>query len=72
MTIGGKVAEALPDSWIEYIHDHPRALYLISVPLVLFATYNLEAAWRLHTAVEHHVREHASELARAASEALGG
>jgi hypothetical protein len=66
------IADALPDSAIEYIEQHPRVIYLVTVPLLVFAAYNLEKAYRLQAAAEMFVRQRVSDAARAASEALGG
>lgn len=68
MSIGEKVAAAVPDGVYEYVARHPRALYAVSVPLVVLAAVNLVRAVRLQVAVEQYVV--AGQLA--ASEALGG
>lgn len=72
MSLGEKIAEAMPESWVQYISEHPRVVYFVTVPLVLLATYNLERAWHLQTTAEMFVKQHAADAARAASEALGG
>lgn len=68
MTAGERFADAIPDSVFAYVHEHPKTMYVLTVPLVVFCTYNLLRAVRLHAQVERYV----AELQRAASEALGG
>lgn len=72
MSLGEKIADAIPDSVYRYVTEHPRAVYLVSVPLVVLALVNLDTAWRVHAAAEEFVRARRSDIARAASEALGG
>ena len=72
MSLGETIADAIPDSVFEYIHDHPRVLYAVTVPLVILAAVNLERAYRLQAMAGQFVRHRASDAARAASEALGG
>lgn len=68
MSIGGQIADALPDSVIEYVHEHPRVVYVVTIPIVAFAVVNLVKAVRLHVAAEAFV----GEVQKTASEALGG
>jgi hypothetical protein len=72
MSLGEKIADSLPDSAIEYVNAHPRVVYLITVPLLVWAAWNLEKAYRLQAHAELFVRQRLSDAARAASEALGG
>lgn len=72
MSLGEKVADAIPDRCFEYVHEHPRVLYAVTVPLVAFAAYTLVRGIRVHVMVEQFVAAHTADAARAASEALGG
>ena len=72
MTLGGKIADSLPESAVEYIERHPRVVYLVTIPLLIWAAYNLECAYRLQAHAELFVRQRVSDAARAASEALDG
>ena len=68
MTLGQKFASEMPESWGGFIHDHPRAVYAVTIPLVAFAAYNLVIAVRVHMAAEDFM----GRVQKAASEALGG
>lgn len=72
MSIGERIADSMPDSWVEYVGEHPRVLYFVTVPLLILAAYNLDKAYRLQAMAELFVKQRASDAARAASEALGG
>lgn len=72
MSLGEKIAEKVPDSVIEYVHEHPRVLYVVTLPLLAYAVYNLLVATDLQVRVEMFVAERMADAQRAASEALGG
>ncbi len=72
MTLGGKIADSQPESVIEYNERNPRAVYLVTIQLLIWAAYNLECAYRLQAHAELFVKQQVSDAARAASEALGG
>lgn len=70
--IGEKIADEIPESWVKFVHEHPRVMYAISLPLLGFCAWNLIRAVRLHVLAEMFVAARESDAARAASEALGG
>jgi hypothetical protein len=72
VSIGDKIVDGLPDSAIEYMHEHPGVMYVITVPLLAFCAFNLVHAIRIHMFVQDVVRNRAFDAARAASEGLGG
>jgi hypothetical protein len=72
MSLGEKIADSIPESAIEYIQEHPRILFAITIPLMFVSLNVFIKSVRLQVMTEHFVANRASEMARAASEALGG
>jgi hypothetical protein len=72
MSLGEKIADSIPESVIEFVHEHPRSIYVVTVPLLAYAVYNLLRACDLQTRAEMFVAAHVADAQRAASEALGG
>ena len=72
MSLGEKIAGAIPDSAIEYVHEHPRVVYAVTIPLMAYCAWVFLRSVRLHAAAEQFVAGRVSGLPRAASEALGG
>lgn len=71
-TLSRKIADEIPDSWLEYVAEHPRVLYAITVPLVAWCGYQFGKAIRVHILAELYIAERVGDVQRAASEALGG
>lgn len=72
MSIGEKIADAIPDSVIGYVNEHPMVLtaatfVLCSITLALF-----HVATELDVRANDFRRARLGEVQRAASEALGG
>lgn len=55
-----------------WLMDHPRAARGIGIGIVLFGTLSYLRMLRAFVELDHVLAVHASETARAASEALGG
>jgi hypothetical protein len=72
MNLGDKLADLVPDEVIVYVHDHPRVMYFVTVPLIALMTANLYRAMELHVKAELFVAAHKGAIQAAASEALGG
>jgi hypothetical protein len=72
MSIGEKIADSIPEPAMEYVREHPRVLFAITVPLMFFSLHVFVKSVRLQVMTEHIVANRASEMAQAASEALGG
>jgi hypothetical protein len=70
--IGEKIADSIPDSVFEYVNEHPRMVYLVTVPVLAYAVYTLLQATDLQVKAEMFVAGRIAEAQMLASEALGG
>lgn len=71
MSLGEKIADKVPDSVIEYVHEHPRVIYVVTLPLLAYAVYNLLVATDLQVRAETFVAARLADAQSAASEVLG-
>jgi hypothetical protein len=67
-----KIADAIPDSVIRYVHDHPGVMPVVSSIGVILAMAWLYQAVDLDVRAMAWRRERLAELQIARSEALGG
>jgi hypothetical protein len=72
MSLGEKIAGAVPDSLIEFVHDHPRVLTAVTAAMVVLSIAMQMAATELDVRANDFRRARLGEIQRAASEALGG
>lgn len=72
MSIGERIAGVIPDSLIEYMHDHPRVLTAVTGAMVILAIALQISATELDMRANDFRRARIGEIQRTASEALGG
>lgn len=72
MSVGEKIADAIPEPVIAYFHAHPRALCALTAGLVIVSIAAMLTADELDVRANQFRRARLGELQRAASEALGG
>lgn len=72
MSLGEKIAGAIPDSLIEYMHDHPRVLTVVTGAMVILAIALQISATELDVRAHDFRRARLGDAQRLASEALGG
>ena len=72
MSIGEKIADAVPDEVYEYFREHPRALCVLSGVLLCVSIGLMLTADELDVRANQFRRARLGEIQRAASEALGG
>ena len=72
MRLGEKIADSIPDSVIEFVHDHPLVLTFATGVLVIVTTALSMSAIALDVRAVDWRRARVGDLQRAASEAHGG
>ena len=72
MSVGEKIADAVPDGVIEYFREHPRALCGLTGALVVVSIALLLTVDELDVRANQFRRTCVGEIQKAASEALGG
>ena len=60
--LGEKIAGSIPDSAIAFVHEHPRAVYAFTVPVLAYAVYTLLQAMDLQVRAEMFVAERLGEM----------
>jgi hypothetical protein len=72
VSIGEKIADAIPESFIEFVHEHPKVLTAFTGLLVGVATILLYQACELDTLACQWRKARIGEIQRVSPEALGG
>lgn len=72
MTLGEKIAAAVPDSALEYVADHPTILTVATFALCAITMAVFHAAVELDIRACDYRRARLGEMQLARSEALGG
>jgi hypothetical protein len=72
VSIGEKIADAIPDSLIEYLTEHPTVLCAGTFALTVLTCALFETAIRLDVRACDYRKARIGQAQRAASEALGG
>lgn len=72
MSLGTKITDAIPDSFYEYVNDHPMVLTAVTFGLCVVTLALFHEAAELDVRANDWRRERLGEMQRAVSESLGG